>query len=303
MAFSFVGTNSAAGTGVSTLACNRPVGTAVGNLLVAVYAFENVAAGSGPWIIPNIGQFSSNFIGPSTNWLQACWQAPGAAGVGIEVWCAIHQSGTQQQANFVAAQNVVTVAAAWSGEYNPGGTVGAGTIRLAPTQQVTGNQPPAPSVNANNGELVVACYGDLMGASGFGNPSGFTNRIDAARSGAGTVEAAIADATAVAAGATGPITSPNNAASSSTRGATATLAVVPAPAGTSVGPILDVPMPADLDLADGWTLRVTALDPVTGAVVSGVNVSQLALEVALGEGTSAGDLAVGPYLLVPGSGA
>lgn len=303
MAFAYVGNANAAGTGVTTLTCNRPSGTAVGNFLVAVYAFENVAAGSGPWIVPNIGQLSSDYIGPVEGWLQACWIAPAATGVGIEVWVAIHGSGATQSAQFAASQNVVTVAAAWSGEYNPTGIITPSTVRLAETAQVTGNQPPAPSVLANLAELVVACGGDLMTASKFGTPSGFTNRVDVARSGAGTVEATIADVTMQAAGATGPITFPNNANATTTRGTTATLAVVPAPSGSSVGPILDVPMPADLDLADGWTLRVSALDPVTGAVVSGVKVSNLALEVELGAGTSAGDLAVGPYLLVPGSGA
>ncbi len=58
MSFAFVGNNNAVGTGVTSLSCNRPAGTAVGNLIVALYAFEGVAAGSGPWIIPNSGQFS-----------------------------------------------------------------------------------------------------------------------------------------------------------------------------------------------------------------------------------------------------
>lgn len=303
MAFAYVGNASAAATGATEVDCNRPAGVAVGNLILAVVAFEAVAAGSGPWIVPNIGQFSSNYIGPSQGWQQVCFQAPAASGVGIEVWAAIHKSGAVQNAKFAAAQNAVMVTAAWSGEYNPTGSIGAGTVRLAPTAQVTGNQPPAPSVTANNGELVVACYGDLMTGAGFGTPSGFTNRVDVARSGAGTVEAAIADATAVAAGATGPITSPQNAASSTTRGATATLAIVPAPAGSSVGPILDVPLPANAHLGDGWTVRITALDPVTGGVVSGVNVSNLALEVELGEGTDAADLEVGDFKLVPGPGA
>lgn len=303
MAFTYIGNASANGTGVTSLSCNRPVGTQVGHLLVAVYAFEGVAAGSGPWIIPNIGQYSGSTIGPASGWQQACWQTPAAAGVGIEVWWAINGGVSAFIAQFAAAQNVQAVTAEYSGEYNPTGTVNPSTVRVASTAQVTGNQPPAPSVSANTGELVIAVGGDLMGGSGFGTPSGFTNRVDANRGGAGTVEATIADAPIVAAGPTGPITFPNAAAATTTRGATATLAIVPAPSGASVGPILDIPMPADLDLADGWKLRVTALDPVTGAPVSGVTVANLALEVALGPDTSAGDLAVGPYLLVPGSGA
>lgn len=302
MAFAYVGNAHAAGTGVTTLTCSRPAGIAVGQLVVAVYAFEGVAAGSGPWIVPNIGQLATDYIGPAEDWQQVCWQTPGAAGVGIEVWAAIHESGGNQSAQFVSAENVVTVCAAWSGEYNPNGTIQGGAPRLASTAQVTGNKPAAPSVAANAGELIIACAGDLMGASGFGTPSGFTNRIDSARSGAGTVEATIADATVPTAGSTGPITFPNNAAASSTPGATATLAIVPAPAGSGVGPILDVPFPEELDLGDGWTLRVTALDPVTGAVVPGVNVSNVAIQVVDVNQVGSGGLETGEWLLVPGPG-
>lgn len=63
---------------------------------------------------------------------------------------------------------------------------------------------------------------------------------------------------------------------------------------------LDVPMPPDLDLPDGWTVRVTAVD-LTGALVTGVNVSQMAIiaDAPLGAGAGGG-LEVGPFMLVPG---
>jgi hypothetical protein len=204
---------------------------------------------------------------------------------------------------FAANQNAVTVCAAYSGEYNPTGVITGGAVRLATTARVTGNQPAAPSVAANAGELIIACGADLMGASKFGSPSGFTNRIDAQRSGAGTADAAIADAVVPSAGNTGPITFPNNASSSSTLGTTATLAIVPTPAGVSVGPILDCPMPEDLDLGDGWTLRISALDPTTGAVVPGVTVSNVAYEVMNVGAGDVGQLEFGEFKLVPGPGA
>jgi hypothetical protein len=280
--------------------CNRPTGTAVGNLLVAVYAFEGVANGSGPWIIPNTGQLSTAFIGPSSGWLQACWQTPSATGVGIEVWCAIHGSGATQSAQFAASQNVVTVAAAWSGEYNPTGLISAAPPRIATTAQVTGDQPPAPSVLPNVGELVVACGGDLMGGSGFGTPSGFTNRIDTARSGAGTAEATIADVTASVAGPTGLITFPNTAATSTTRGATATLVFVPAPTTPGVGVVLEAPFAESLDLPDGYIIEWSAID-TTGADVSGVIVSGVSIfGTELGTGTGTDGETPGPYMLVPG---
>jgi hypothetical protein len=303
MAISYIGQASASGAGVTSLSCNLAAGTQPGDIFVMVYAFEGVAAGSGPWIIPNIGQYASNNVGPYGGYLQACWQSPKATGIGLEVWVAILSSASPFVANFAAAQNVTVVTTTYRGEYNPTSTITGGPPRLAPSAQVVGNQPAAPSVAANAGELVVACGADAMTGAGFGTPSGFTNRVDVARAGAGTAEATIADTILAAAVTTGPITFPNAAASSSQNGATATLVIVPAPTATGAGPVLDVAMPPDLDLGDGWTLRVTALDPVTGAVVTGVRVSNLALEVALGEGTSASDIAVGPYLLVPGAGA
>lgn len=38
-------------------------------------------------------------------------------------------------------------------------------------------------------------------------------------------------------------------------------------------------MPADLDLGGGWILRLTAVDPATGATITGVKVSNLVVTV------------------------
>lgn len=303
MAFTYRGSASATATGATEVDCNRAAGVQVGDLLLLLVAFEGVASTSGPWIIPNTGQLASQYIGPAQGWQQVCWQAPSGSGVGLEVWAALHGSGSFNYAAFAANQNAVAVTVAYGGVYNPAGSYNGAQLRASATRQVTGNQPPAPSVAANAGDLVVACYADLMTGAGFGTPSGFTNRVDVARSGAGTVEAAIADATTAFAGNTGLIISPQPAASSSTLGSTATLAFVPAPTVAGVGPILDVPMPVGLDLADGWTLRITALDPVTGAVVPNVKVSNLAIAFEPGAGTNSVDLATDEWLLVPGSGA
>lgn len=62
---------------------------------------------------------------------------------------------------------------------------------------------------------------------------------------------------------------------------------------------LDVPMPQDLDLTSGWSIRVTAVD-TTGAVVSGVKVSNMAIIADAPLGSDPGTLAVGPFMLVPG---
>jgi len=299
MSFSYIGNNHAAASAATEIDCAVSSGIAAGDIEIFVVAFEGVAAGSGPWIIPNNGQFSTDYIGPFTQWQQILFQSPSATGVGIEVWAAIFNSGGNHFAKFAASQNAVGVCAAYSGEYNPTGLISGGAIRLSSSAQVTGNQPAAPSVVANSGELVIAIGGDLMGVSGFGTPSGTTNRIDTARSGAGTVEATIADFTTSSAGATGPITFPNAAAGTSVRGATATLAISPAPTTASSGPLLEAPMPPNLDLGPGYTLRVTALSTVDGSQVSGVTVSNFSVLVQdTGEATS--NLAVGPYMLVPG---
>lgn len=303
MALSFVSANNAAGTGVTSLDCNLGAGTIAGDFIIAVYAFENVGPTSGPWVVPNIGQFAAGNIGPFNGNLLAAFKPPSATGIGIEVWVGILSSGSHFIGNFVSSQNVVVTTATYRGEFNPTGNINGGPPRIATAQQVVGNQPASPSVTANAGEMVIACAADAMTGSAFGTPSGFTNRVDARRAAAGTAESTIADSLMTAAVTTGPITFPNAAASSSQAGATVTLVVTPAPTVAGVGPVLDIPMPPELDLADGWTLRVSALDPTTGSPVSGVTVSNLAIEVKLGADTSPSDLEVGPYLLVPGSGA
>lgn len=64
-----------------------------------------------------------------------------------------------------------------------------------------------------------------------------------------------------------------------------------------------VQMPQDLDLVAGWTIRVTAVDS-TGAVVSAVKVSNLAIIADQAVPQTAGETAqLGPFMLVPGPGA
>ena len=303
MAVTFVGNNSQAVTGATECDLNNPAAAAAGDIIVSVFAFENVAAGSGPWIVPNIGQFTTQYIGPSTGWEQVCWQSPSAAGVGIEVWSAQLFSGTQQFAKFAASQNCQAVNAAYRGALLAGNPVTNGGMRLAVAQAVTGGQPPAPSVVANAGELIVACGGDLMGGGGFGSPSGFTNRVDASRAGAGTVEATIADATPTVAGTTGPIVFPGAAAAGTTRGATATLAIRPAPVTAGSGGVMDAPLPEDLDIGPGYTIRVVGVDPVTGNQVPGVKVGAVVITASAVGGVGGGGNEPGQWFLVPGEGA
>ena len=65
---------------------------------------------------------------------------------------------------------------------------------------------------------------------------------------------------------------------------------------------LTVPLPPNLNLWGGCTIRVTAIDATTGALVTGVTVSNVSLEVEQLAGSLA-DLSFGPFMLVPGPGA
>lgn len=65
---------------------------------------------------------------------------------------------------------------------------------------------------------------------------------------------------------------------------------------------LSVPLPPDVDLWGGCKIRVTALNPTTGNTVSGVDVSDVTLQVVLVAGDRS-DLEVGRWRLVPGPGA
>lgn len=58
--------------------------------------------------------------------------------------------------------------------------------------------------------------------------------------------------------------------------------------------------PDGVDLDTGYTIRFTALDPTSGAVVAGVTVSSATiLAQSVGGGALEG-LQVGPFMLVPG---
>lgn len=63
---------------------------------------------------------------------------------------------------------------------------------------------------------------------------------------------------------------------------------------------LNAPMPPNLDLGPGYTLRVTALAVSDGSVVSAVNVSNFSVIAADVAGDGGVSLETGPYYLVPG---
>ena len=64
---------------------------------------------------------------------------------------------------------------------------------------------------------------------------------------------------------------------------------------------IDAPMTLALEIGGGWQIVWAAVDPTTGADVSGVvitNANVVATDVSAGGGT--GGAVVGPYMLVPG---
>lgn len=63
---------------------------------------------------------------------------------------------------------------------------------------------------------------------------------------------------------------------------------------------INVNLPEDVVIGDGWTVEWDAVDPTTGASVSGVVISQ-ANVTAADEGAVAAEAPlVGPFMLVPG---
>jgi hypothetical protein len=64
---------------------------------------------------------------------------------------------------------------------------------------------------------------------------------------------------------------------------------------------LEAAMAVDLNLPDGYVVVWAAIDPTSGADVSGVVVSNVSIfGTALGSGLSSGTEIAGPYMLVPG---
>ena len=64
---------------------------------------------------------------------------------------------------------------------------------------------------------------------------------------------------------------------------------------------LKASMPQLMDLADGYVVQWAAIDPTTGADVTGVIVQNVSIFGTLLGGDAAGPL--GPFMLVPGPGA
>jgi hypothetical protein len=66
---------------------------------------------------------------------------------------------------------------------------------------------------------------------------------------------------------------------------------------------LTVAFPPNLVMTDGWQVTIAAVDPVTGADVTGVTITEALIQVDNIGPTSDAALSSGPFMLVPGPGA
>lgn len=62
-------------------------------------------------------------------------------------------------------------------------------------------------------------------------------------------------------------------------------------------------LPDNMSIGPGYTIRFTAVDPTTGAVVAGVTVSDASIFCTASSGVGGTDLSSGPFMFVPGPGA
>jgi hypothetical protein len=63
---------------------------------------------------------------------------------------------------------------------------------------------------------------------------------------------------------------------------------------------IDVPFPEDVLIGDGWTIEWDAVDPTTGASVSGVIVKEANVTAGDASDGTVTTVQVGPFMLVPG---
>lgn len=254
---SFVGTGAAvSGTGVTSLTVATPVGLVVHDLLLVVFAVENVAAASGPWVSDS---------GTSSGWSRVLWQAPaGGNGTGLEIWAAVWEVGPSTTFNLFAASDIVARETAYR---NCGVTV-ASAITVSGSSAVAGNNPVAPSITTTVPKSWVVPAGADTTVAGFAYPVGYTQRWDSERGGVfGNAEATVGDALLVAPGATGTTTLTAAVPGGTARGATATVALNPLVT-TTAGIAVLLGVTAYAPAVDA---AITASNPVVATAIDSIN--------------------------------
>lgn len=217
-------------------------GTPSGQMLIAVFGFENVLASSGPWVIDKDGSPP----GSATGWLRSFYRPPSAdGGCGLEVWNSYDWSSGigGSTFHFDASRPFVAQGLVYTGQYFDGTT---DPFRAFLSQPWTGDNPKTPSIYAFGNELLLAVAAEQMASPGFGTPTpaGWVQRFDSKRSAFGNVEITAADLTVSGEGASGIIPWAASAAGPANKGATAVVAVRPAAAvPTSTSPLIAVTFP------------------------------------------------------------
>lgn len=197
-------------TGTSSVIVFTPAGLQTHDLLFVAFAFSGVGAGSGPYVSGS----------PQLGWYRAGYAAPAGTGVGVEVWYALWDVGTQTTFNFAASSSGVAREQAFR---CPAGV--DSSLDVWAGQSHTGDNPVCPSIDtAHADSLVIGVAGSLLAAPGFAWPAGYTEGIDNTRAGFGTAEVSNAYANQAAPGDTGTITTTATASPAGTEGATMTLA-------------------------------------------------------------------------------
>lgn len=250
----------AEGAGITTLNVDVPAGIAFHDAILVVFAFEGVAAGSGPWISDS---------SPHFGWYRVGYQAPvGGAGTGLELWGAIWEVGTTTPWNFSAASTVVAREVAYR---NASDTIAPSSWISAFTNW-TGNNPVCPTVTTVTPKSwVLPVAGQALAAGGFTYPAPYTRRFDSARGGVvGNAEIAEGDAAQAAPGASGTITLTAAAAGGTSRGAVATVVMPPivtttTTANTLIG-LTAYERGADGTIATGNATSLTAVDATNATV-------------------------------------
>lgn len=208
-AWSFVGVSARHDIAGASRNLNTPGGLVLNDLLLAVFGFEGVAAGSGPWITGTV----------QGGWNRAYYQDPAGAGSGLEVWWATWSTGSFTTFNFVGAMTGVCAEAAYRCPLRK-----EALEDVNASQSWTGDNPVAPAINAaKEGELVFVAAAEELAAGGYTFPAALTERFDAARGGvAGNVQIAFGDEAAPAQGDTGSFTLTATSAGGADEGATGT---------------------------------------------------------------------------------
>ena len=258
---SFVNAGAVAGgVAVTSLTVNTPAGITFHDLLIVVLGFENVAAGSGPYV---------SDTSPAAGWFRILTQAPvGGNGTGLEVWAASWEVGASTPFNFFAAQTVVAREVAY---HNTTASV-ATAITITNQQSWAGNNPVCPSVTTTIPKSWVVPIGALALAAGsMVYPAPYTRRFDNARAGtSGNAEIAEGDGAQAAPGASGTITLTAAAAGGTARGGTATLVLNPvvtstASTNTLIGLTAYTPA-ADSTINSTTSTTLTAIDATNGVL-------------------------------------